>query len=64
VLDDPRRHQGLGRHRPQYECGIMDRVESWFDSLGIRYEVKPKVIKCMMHTEGECYRDYTFFFEK
>jgi hypothetical protein len=42
----------------------MDRVESWFDSLGIRYEVKPKVIKCMMHTEGECYRDYTFFFEK
>jgi len=48
----------------KYECGIMDRVESWFDSLGIKYEVKPKVIGCMMHTEGECYRDYTFFFNK
>ena len=28
----------------QYECGIMDRVESWFDSLGIKYEVKPTVL--------------------
>ena len=46
------------------ECGIMDRVESWFDSLDIQYEVEPKVIGCMMHTEGQCYRDYTFFFEK
>jgi hypothetical protein len=48
----------------QYECGIMDRIESWFDGLGIKYEVEPKVIGCMMRTEGECYRDYTFFFEK
>lgn len=48
----------------KYECGIMDRVESWFDSLGIKYEVEPKVIGCMMHTAGECYRDYTFFFNK
>lgn len=48
----------------KYECGIMDRVENWFDSLGIKYEVEPKVIGCMMHTEGQCYRDYTFFFEK
>ncbi|MBA4422220.1 MAG: hypothetical protein C0390_03840 [Syntrophus sp. (in: bacteria)] len=46
----------------QYECGIMDRVESWFDTLGIKYEVEPKVTRCMMHTEGRCYRDYTFFF--
>jgi hypothetical protein len=48
----------------KYECGIMDRVESWFDCMGIKYEVEPKVIGCMMHTEGKCYRDYTFFFEK
>ena len=45
------------------ECGIMDRVENWFESLGIMYEVEPKVTICMMHTEGQCYRDYTFFFE-
>ena len=48
----------------QYECGIMARVEGWFDTLGVRYEVEPKVTGCMMHTEGRCYRDYTFFFEK
>jgi hypothetical protein len=42
----------------------MDRVESWFDTLGIRYEVEPKVTRCMMHAEGRCYRDYTFFFEQ
>ena len=48
----------------QYECGIMDRVESWFDALGVRNEVEPKVTGCMMHTEGRCCRDYTFFFEK
>jgi len=45
-----------------YECGIMARVESWFDALGVKYEVDPKATKCMMHAEGRCYRDYTFFF--
>ena len=48
----------------RYECGIMYRVESWFDTLGIKYEVEPEVVHCMMHTEGRCYRDYTFFFEQ
>lgn len=46
----------------QYQCGIMDRVEGWFDGLGIAYTVTPKVDGCMMHTEGRCYRDYTFEF--
>jgi hypothetical protein len=48
----------------RYECGIMARVESWFDTLGVKYAVEPKVTGCMMHTEGKCYRDYVFFFEK
>ena len=46
----------------QYQCGIMDRVEGWFDALGIPYTVTPKVDGCMMHTEGRCYRDYLFEF--
>ncbi len=46
----------------QYQCGIMDRVEGWFDGLGIAYSVAPRVDGCMMHTEGRCYRDYTFEF--
>jgi len=48
----------------RYECGIMARVEGWFDTLGVRYEAEPKVTGCMMHTEGRCYRDYIFFFER
>ena len=48
----------------RYECGIMARVEGWFDALGVKYEVDPKVTKCMMHSEERCYREYTFFFEQ
>ena len=46
----------------QYECGIFERIEGWFEGLEIEYSVKPKVIGCMMHTEGRCYRDYQFYF--
>jgi Family of unknown function (DUF6125) len=48
----------------RYECGIMLRIETWFATLGIKYEVEPKVTGCMMHTDGRCYRDYRFFFGK
>jgi hypothetical protein len=48
----------------RYECGIMLRIDTWLDTLGIRYEVEPKVTGCMMHTDGKCFRDYRFFFEK
>jgi len=46
----------------QYECGIFERIEGWFDGMGIEYSVEPKVTGCMMHTEGRCYRDYRFYF--
>jgi len=54
--------KGLGV-ADRYECGIMLRIEVWFDTLGIKYEVEPKVTGCMMHSEGRCFRDYRFFFE-
>ncbi len=47
-----------------YECGIMLRIDTWLDTLGIKYEVEPKVTGCMMHTDGKCFRDYRFFFDK
>jgi hypothetical protein len=47
-----------------YECGIMLRIETWLDTLGIKYEVEPKVTGCMMYTDGQCFRDYRFFFDK
>jgi len=48
----------------RYECGIMLRIETWLDTLGIKYEVEPRVTGCMMHTDGKCFRDYRFFFDK
>jgi hypothetical protein len=48
----------------RYECGIMDRIEVWLDTLGLRWEVDPKVTGCMMHTDGVCYRNYKFSFDK
>ncbi len=55
--------KGLGVAN-RYECGIMLRIETWFNTLDIKYEVEPKVTGCLMHTEGQCFRDYRFFFEK
>jgi hypothetical protein len=26
----------------RYECGVMLRIETWLDTLGIKYEVNPK----------------------
>lgn len=46
----------------QYQCGIFDRIEGWFNGLGLKFEVSPKVDGCMMHTEGKCYRDFKFIF--
>lgn len=46
----------------QYECGIFERIEGWFEGLGITYTVEPKVTTCIMHTKGRCYQDYRFFF--
>lgn len=47
----------------QYLCGIFDRIEGWFNGLGLKFEVSPKVDGCMMYTEGKCYRDYKIFFD-
>ncbi|MBN1881012.1 MAG: hypothetical protein JW885_02460 [Deltaproteobacteria bacterium] len=47
----------------QYKCGIFQRIEGWFEGLGIKYTVEPKVTTCIMHTNGRCYQDYQFFFK-
>ena len=48
----------------QYQCGIFERIYSWFDGMGMKYSVSPSVAGCMMHTSGECFRDFTFDFDK
>lgn len=57
-------HDGIQRLGviEQYDCGIFLRIEGWLAGLGIGYEVEPEVTKCMMHTDGECWRNYTLGF--
>lgn len=45
-----------------YDCGIMPRMEAWFDALGLRYTVQPRGEGCMMHRTGSCHREYRFTF--
>ena len=57
-------HDGIKRIGviDQYECGVFDRISGWFEGLGIDYSVTPEVKECMMHSQGECHRTYTFDF--
>lgn len=48
----------------KYQCGIFDRIYGWLDGLGIKYSVSPQVEGCMMHTDGKCFRDISFSFDK
>ena len=51
----------LGVER-EYECGIYNRVEGWFDALGVNWEVRPRVLHCLKLEQGLCYREYSFTF--
>ena len=48
----------------KYQCGIMERIYAWFDGMGVKYNVSPQVDTCMMHTDGKCFREITFAFDK
>jgi len=43
-----------------YECGIFDRIQGWFEGMGISYTVFPEVTGCMKIKQGRCYREYRF----
>jgi hypothetical protein len=47
----------------RYVCGIYDRIDGWFESLGIKYSVSPQINGCLMHKGKKCIRNYNFFFQ-
>ena len=47
----------------QYLCGVIYRIECWFDCLGLNYSTGPPIEKCTMHFEGSCEKSYKFHFE-
>ena len=58
-------HEGMKRigMADRYQCGVFERIEAWLDALNVKYSVEPVVEGCMMHAQGECYRDYKLIFE-
>lgn len=46
----------------QYECGVIYRLQCWFDSLEIKYDVKPRIRHCMMLDNGKCAGEFEFNF--
>lgn len=48
----------------QYKCGIFDRLEGWFEELGIKYSITPQIDGCMMYKNGVCFRNFRFYFNE
>ena len=40
-----------------YRCGVMFRIECWLESLGIEYDIDPKIGPCIMKQTGSCSGD-------
>jgi len=47
----------------EYSCGVMYRIECWLETLGINYNMDPKIDKCIMHERGECSGNIKVFLE-
>ena len=43
-----------------YECGIVERVKGWLDSLGVTYNMTPDFRGCLMHQNGICEVHFRF----
>jgi hypothetical protein len=46
----------------KYKCGVIYRIECWFDALGIKYTANPKIDNCLMAEKGYCSGDFIFYF--
>lgn len=57
-------HDGITRIGiiDQYNCGIYDRIEGWFEGLGLKFKVSPQIDKCLIYKGKKCVRKYTFDF--
>lgn len=40
-----------------YECAVFERIEAWFQGMGVAYEIEPRVVSCMKLKGEKCYRD-------
>ena len=47
-----------------YRCGVMYRIECWFEALGVRYSMQPVIEGCLMHDKGICEGQIEVFLAK
>ena len=38
----------------EYECGIFERIEGWFDAMGVDYTRTPDLSRCLKHRGEPC----------
>ena len=43
-----------------YECGIVEKVKGWLNSLGVEYKMTPDFTGCLMRQSGICEVDFRF----
>ena len=48
----------------EYECGIFERIEGWFDAMGLDYTRTPDLSRCLKYEGEECVVTIQFRFEE
>ncbi len=58
-------HDGVKKFNilEHYDCGIVERVKGWLDTLGVKFEMVPDFKGCLMHQKGSCEIDFKFNLE-
>lgn len=46
----------------QYQCGVLYRIQCWFDILGLECRFDPPVGSCLISKAGRCAGEIRFFF--
>lgn len=46
----------------EYECGIFERIEGWFDAMGLAYSRSPDLSRCLKHQGQDCVVTFRFKF--
>jgi hypothetical protein len=46
-----------------YECGIFERIEGWFDAMGLEYKRTPDLSRCLKYRGEDCTVTVKFRFE-
>jgi hypothetical protein len=58
-------HRGMKKTGllPDYECGIFERIEGWFDAMELKYTRTPDLSRCLKFKGKECKITVQFHFE-